>query len=74
MAFVWREVAEELTDAFPGFFGGSFGGFAKQMLELCEELLDWIEVGAVGGEKQQSGAGGADRRSHGFAFMASQIV
>lgn len=67
-------MVEDLSDPFPAPFRGSFCGFVAQMFEFCEDLLDWIEVGAVGGPEHQSGADRADRCAHGFAFVASKLV
>ena len=45
----------------PGGFDGSLGGFAEQGLELGEDLLDGVEIGAV------RGAGtGVSRRQRGW--------
>jgi hypothetical protein len=44
-------VVEELADAPPGRFDRPLGGFAKPRLELGKNLLDGIEVGAVGGQE-----------------------
>ena len=33
---------------------GSFGSFAHQMLELGKDLLDGVQVGAVGRQEQQA--------------------
>jgi hypothetical protein len=35
-------------------------GLADQVLELGEELLDRVEVGAVGRQEEEMGAGGPD--------------
>jgi hypothetical protein len=42
------EAVEELTDALPCGLDRAFAGFAEQGLELCEDLLDRVEVGTVG--------------------------
>ena len=52
----------------------AFGGFAHEMLELCEDLLDRVEVGAVGRQEQQPGTGTANGLADGGAFMAAQVV
>jgi hypothetical protein len=49
-------------------------GFAQQQLELCEDLLDWVEVGTVGRQEEELGAGGADRDAYGLALMTAEIV
>ena len=68
------EAVEEVADALPGGFDGSLGGLAQQGLELGEDLLDGIEVGTVGRQEEQLGAGGADGAAHGLAFVAAEIV
>jgi hypothetical protein len=39
-------MVEELADTPPGRFDGSLGGFAQERLELGEDLLDGVQVGA----------------------------
>src|SRR5213075_740728 len=66
--------AEESTDPLPGGFDGSLCGFTQQGLKLGEDLLDRIEVRAVGRQKEQLGADRADGTAHGFPFVAAEIV
>ena len=40
------------------------GGFAQEVLELGEDLLDGIEVGRVFRQEEELGAGGADGVAH----------
>ena len=44
------------------------------MLELGEELLDRVEVGAVGRQEEEMGAGGPDGAAGGLALVAAEIV
>lgn len=44
------------------------------MFELCEDLLDGIEVRAVGRQEQEAGTSGADCGPDGSVFMAGEIV
>ena len=44
------------------------------MLELGEELLDRVEVGAVGRQKEHVGTRLADGASRRLAFVAAEIV
>jgi hypothetical protein len=67
-------VVEELTDPLPSFLDGALSGLAEQGFELGEDLLDGIEIGAVGGQEEELGAGPADGPSHRLAFVRSQIV
>jgi len=49
-------------------------GFAHQVLELGEDLLDRIEIWAVWRQEQQPGAGTTDRVADGGPFVTAQIV
>jgi hypothetical protein len=49
---------ESVGDCFDEGFDGSGGGRSQQCFELCEELLDWVEVGAAGGKGTKLGIGG----------------
>jgi hypothetical protein len=44
-------------------------GFSHKVLELGEELLDWIEVGAVRRQEKKVGAPSSDRLPRGLAFV-----
>jgi len=50
------------------------GESAQEQLELGEDLLDRIDVGAVGRQEQQLCSCRSDRLAHGLAFVAAQIV
>src|SRR3954469_21593649 len=43
-------------------------------LQLGKGLLDWIEVGTVGRQEQQLGAGRLDGLAHRMALVARQVV
>ena len=43
-AFVGAEFGDELSDAGPEGVSGAFGVFAKQRLQLREELFDGVQV------------------------------
>ena len=45
-----------MTDHFPQIGDVSSGGLAKDCLEFCEGVLDWVEVGRVGRQVEQPGA------------------
>jgi hypothetical protein len=68
------EGIEQLADAFPCVFDGSFVGFAQKRFELGEGLLDWVEIRTVGRQEEELGADGADGFAHGTAFVAAEIV
>lgn len=44
------------------------------MFELGEDLLNRVQVRAVGGQEQQVSLGFADRLSHGLSLVAPEIV
>jgi hypothetical protein len=71
---VWVECVEQIADAFPGCLDGSFFGLSQKGFELGEDLLDRVEVGRVGRQEEELGAGGADGSTNGFAFVATEIV
>src|SRR6185312_6533105 len=68
------EEVEELADFAPGCLVGSLLGLSHQMLELGEELLDGIEVGAVGRQEEEVSAAFPDRLARRFALMRAEIV
>lgn len=49
-------------------------GLTQQQFELCEGLLDGVEVWTVGRQEEKLGAGGADRDAYGVALMTAEIV
>jgi hypothetical protein len=69
----WEGI-EECADAFPSGLDRSFGGFAQQELELCEDLFDRVEIRGVGRQEEELGAGGTDRFADGGAFVAAEVV
>jgi hypothetical protein len=44
------------------------------VFELCEDLLDGIEIGAVGRQEENSCAGGADQAADARALMGAEVV
>lgn len=44
------------------------------MLELGEDLLDWVQVGGIFGQEEKLGPGGPNRLADGAALMAAEIV
>jgi hypothetical protein len=73
-AFVRREAVDEAADGGPQGVDGSLRGCSEQGLELGEGVLDRIEVGAVGRQEEQAGAGRLDGLADGGAFVAGQVV
>lgn len=44
------------------------------MLDLGKELLDRIEIGAVGRQEDDPGSHTSDRLTHGLALMAAKVI
>ena len=53
---------------------GPLGGFAHEVFELCEDLLDRIEIGAIWRQEQELGSNATDRLADRGPFVAAQIV
>ena len=53
---------------------GPLGGFAHEMLELGKDLLDRVEIRAVGRQEKKLGADAADGVADGRAFMAAEVI
>jgi hypothetical protein len=73
-AFFGGVGAEQFADCGGQGFDGSGGGFAQEMLELGEDLLDWVQVGRIFGQEEELGAGRSDRLADGAAFVTAEIV
>jgi hypothetical protein len=69
-----RKVLQETADCGPQGCDGALGGFAQQRLQLCEELLDRVEIGRVERKVEQDGSGRFDRITHTGDFVSAQIV
>jgi hypothetical protein len=63
-----------LSDLSPCCLDGPRLGHSHEVLELGEELLDGVEVGAVGRQKEHVGSRLADSASRCPAFVAAEIV
>ena len=50
-------MVEEVADPSPGGIEGALGRFAEQVLQLGEDLLDRVQVGAVGRQIEERRAG-----------------
>lgn len=72
--FARREVVEKSSGSPPSCHDRSLGRLSHQVLEFGEDLLDRVEVGRVRRQEEQSSADGPDRRSHGLAFMAAEVI
>jgi len=71
---VGREGVEQGADALPCCFVRSLGGLTEHVLELGKDLLDRVEVRAVGRQEEQVSARGADGLPDGFTLVAAEIV
>lgn len=71
---MWREGVEKSSDTPPCCLDGSFGGFSQQGFEFGEDLLDRIEVGAIGRQEQQPRACRTNGLAHSLALVAAKIV
>jgi len=65
---------QQLSDVSPGLFDGPGFGLAQQSFELGEDLLDRVEVGAIGRQEEQLGAHASNGSAHSTAFMTAEIV
>ena len=70
----WREGLEERADAAPSVFDGPLGGFAHSVFELGEDLLDRVEIGAVGRQEEHPRADSADHETDGGPLVRAEIV
>ena len=73
-AFLRCEALEKGADAAPDAVDGAFVSLAEQDFKLCEDLLDRVEVGAIGRQEDESGARGADGPSDSVALVGAEIV
>lgn len=65
---------EEGSDATPSRLDGSLGSLAQERFELCEDLLDRIEIGTIWRQEEQLGSDGSKGTTHGFGFVTAEIV
>ena len=75
----WRHSArgqggEEVADGRPEFVPGARGGLAQERLELGEQLLDRVQIGAVGWQVKERGAGRGDRLADAIDPVRGQVV
>ena len=54
--------------------GLPLGGLAQEVFEFGEDLLDRVEIGTIGREKEEPCASGLDRGANGLALVAAEIV
>lgn len=73
-AFLRREAVEQCAEAFPDGLDSALGGGAHEVFEFGEDLLDRVQVGAVGWQKQEVGTRRADGFAYGWALVAAKVV
>ncbi len=71
---MWREAFEQGAKAFPDGLGGAFGGGSHLMFELCKDLFDRVQVGAVRWQEEQVGTRRTDCLANGYALVAAKVV
>jgi hypothetical protein len=67
--FSGRKGIEERAGPPPCVFDGPLGRFSQQVRELCEDLFDRIEIGAVGRQEENARPG-----AHGASLVTAEIV
>jgi hypothetical protein len=73
-AFGWRVGCEEAADAGPELVPGPGGGLAQERLELGEQLLDRLQIRAVGRQVEERGAGRGDRLADAGDLVGREVV
>jgi hypothetical protein len=68
------EGVKERADTPPRALDGALGGGSQEGLELGEDLLDGIEIGAVGRQEQELATRGADGAADALGLMAAEII
>jgi hypothetical protein len=71
---VFWEVVAQVSDAPPRFFMCSFCGFAHKMFEFGKDLLDWVQIGAVGRQEQEACTDASDGASNRWPLVAGEVV
>jgi hypothetical protein len=65
---------EEITDSIPESFHRSLLGGPEEGFEFGEDLLDRIEIRAIGREKEEARSSSLNRLCHAPYLVASQVV
>ena len=73
-AFGGRILGEDFAAGLADGFVTSRPDLSEQGLELCEDLLDGVEVGGVFRQEHQAGSDIPDRLAHRLSFVGSEIV
>ena len=72
-AFLRGEEVDEAADDGPQAIDCSRGCLTQKRLERGEGVLDRVEVGAVGGQVDQAGAGCLDRGANGCLLWLPRL-
>jgi len=67
-------VIEEFADSPPCGLECSFFGFAQERFELGKDLLNRVEVWAIGREEEEPGAPVSNRLANRLSFVAAKVV
>jgi len=74
VAFIWGDVVEGAGDSVVYGLDASFGGTSHAVLELGEQLLDWIEIWTVGRQEEEPRSSRPDDVADGLALVRAEIV
>ena len=74
MAFPWSKEVEKFSDLSPCVFDSSWRCASHEVFELGEDLLDGIEIGAVGWQEDEVCAFGPDGLARRLSLMAAEII
>jgi hypothetical protein len=66
--------SEDFADCDADGFGRARGGLPQQVLELGEDLFDWVQVRRVFRQEEELGPGCPDELAHRFGFVTTEIV
>lgn len=73
-ALMWGEAGKKLADCRADGIEVSCGGLAQQMLELGEDLFDWVEVGRVFRQEEELGACRTDGPADSMPLVAAEVI
>ena len=74
MAFAGFEVCDEVADGSPSVLGIGLLGYAHPMLDLCEGLLDRIEIGGVFRQEPQASSDSPEHGGDRLSLVAAEVV
>jgi hypothetical protein len=66
--------SEDFADCDADGFGRARGRLPQQVLELGEDLFDWVQVRRVFRQEEELGPGCPDELAHRFGFVTTEIV